>query len=77
MLYTFKETLNSITAIILLLYNVTTINDSTLIYIALGIMVGFVKLCSSFPLKFYSWIPEFCTYLTIIPLQCPYYSQKN
>ena len=24
--------------------------------------VSFAKLCSSFPLKFYSWIPEFCTY---------------
>ena len=24
--------------------------------------IDFVKLCSSFPLKFYSCIPEFCTY---------------
>ena len=30
--------------------------------LGLGLLVGFVKLCSSFPLKFYSCIPEFFTY---------------
>ena len=40
--------------------------------------VGFAKLCSSFPLKFYSWIPEFCAYYSFtVSLLFSKSSQKN